>query len=227
MPKVSKEYIENKKNEILDSALKVALRKPVYEVSMRDIISESGFSQGGIYRYFSNIDDILVELINREFIEYDVENDIRNIINSDRNPENVVLELLLVWKKIVLDSIIGVGKIYYETCTMYINDKKRLENHLRKCNLSKNSGYIEKESFAYIVKKIEDGYFSPKLSQEDIFTFIATSFDGITRDLIFFKVYNYGEMLDYNIDMDGEKLIRNLAVALVLLLGGDEKLLIK
>ena len=49
MPKVSDAYFEKKRNEILDAAYAVAMEKPVYTVSMRDIIQRSGLSQGGIY----------------------------------------------------------------------------------------------------------------------------------------------------------------------------------
>lgn len=38
-------------------------RKPVYSITMRDIITETGWSQGAIYRYFKNVHYILFELI--------------------------------------------------------------------------------------------------------------------------------------------------------------------
>lgn len=65
MPKVSQEYLDNKRNAIVSAALKVCKSKPLYQITMKDIIRESGVSQGGIYRYFKSIDEILVEVINR------------------------------------------------------------------------------------------------------------------------------------------------------------------
>ena len=65
MPKVDKSYFEKKKNKILEAAFSVCMKKPVYSVTMSDIISETGLSQGGVYKYFSNIDDIFIALTNK------------------------------------------------------------------------------------------------------------------------------------------------------------------
>lgn len=46
MPKVKDEYLENKRNQILDAAFAVCKRKPVYDVAMTDIVTETGMSQG-------------------------------------------------------------------------------------------------------------------------------------------------------------------------------------
>ena len=46
MPKVKNEYLENKRNQILDAAFAVCKRKPAYDITMTDIVSETGMSQG-------------------------------------------------------------------------------------------------------------------------------------------------------------------------------------
>ena len=56
MPKVNQEYFENKRKIILEAAMRVFQRKPAYSVTMKDIVKESGLSQGGVYKYYSNID---------------------------------------------------------------------------------------------------------------------------------------------------------------------------
>ena len=58
MPKVTQEYIDNKKKFIVDAAYQVCLRKPVEMVTMMDVIEETGLSQGGIYRFYKDLDDI-------------------------------------------------------------------------------------------------------------------------------------------------------------------------
>ena len=64
MPKVNQEYFENKRKIILEAAMKVFLKKPAYSVTMKDIIKEAELSQGGVYKYYSNIDDIVISLLN-------------------------------------------------------------------------------------------------------------------------------------------------------------------
>ena len=51
MPKVSEEYYKNKRKEIVDAAYRVCTRKPISSVEMKDIIEETGFSHGVVYRY--------------------------------------------------------------------------------------------------------------------------------------------------------------------------------
>lgn len=65
MPKVTNEYIEHKKECIIDAALEVCKYKTLSSVTMQDIINASGLSQGGIYHFYENIDVILGDLLNR------------------------------------------------------------------------------------------------------------------------------------------------------------------
>ena len=44
MPKVKNEYLENKRNQILDAAFAVCKRKPAYDITMTDIELEQRMS---------------------------------------------------------------------------------------------------------------------------------------------------------------------------------------
>ena len=63
MPKVSEEYYEKKRKEIIDAAYRVCVRKPITSVEMKDIIAETGFSHGVIYRYYKDLDEVLKDLV--------------------------------------------------------------------------------------------------------------------------------------------------------------------
>lgn len=63
MPKVTEEYIINKKKMITDAAYELCLQKTVSTVTMQDIIDKTGLSQGGIYRFYKDLDDILADMI--------------------------------------------------------------------------------------------------------------------------------------------------------------------
>ncbi len=52
-------------NAILDSARTVFCRKGFIGVTMKDIIDECGISRGGIYLYFSSVDDVYIAVMNR------------------------------------------------------------------------------------------------------------------------------------------------------------------
>ena len=63
MPKVTQEYFDNKRKKIVDCAYQVCLRKPVEMVTMMDVIEQTGLSQGGIYRFYKDLDEILADMI--------------------------------------------------------------------------------------------------------------------------------------------------------------------
>lgn len=221
MPKMSKDYFKQKRHKILDAAFIVCMKKPMHEVSMRDVISESGLSQGGIYRYFSNLDEILIELINQKSVECDVKTLVDAAILSDNVPEKVIGELFGVWENAILDSLVGVGKIFYETCLLYVNDQDRLKRFVYENRISLEEAYIKEKFFTFISQEISDGYFKPKLSIDDLLSFLITSFDGIVRDLIIIRHYP----IDNSPLLEKNRLIKSLCTAFVLLLGGNEKLI--
>ena len=223
MPKMGAEYFEKKRNEILDAALAVCMKKPLHEVSMRDVIAERGLSQGGIYRYYQNLDEVLIELINRESVLYDTKELVNAVVSSGNAPEKVIGEILGVWGKAVLDNLVGVGKIYYEISISYVNDKKRLSNFISKILFTSGESYLWTALFRFITEKISEGYFSPKLPLEDIIYFHATSIDGITRDLILHKHYQIP--MPFPGTLEKETLMNSYCIALVLLLGGNETMI--
>ena len=49
--------------------------------------------------------------------------------------------------------------------------------------------YLQKRTLEYIVSNIENGYFKPLASIQDIFEFIETSIDGIQRDIVLHQCY--------------------------------------
>ena len=63
MPKVTQEYLDAKRKEIIDAAYRVSLCKTMCTITMQDVINESGLSQGGIYRYYKDVDEILADMI--------------------------------------------------------------------------------------------------------------------------------------------------------------------
>lgn len=63
MPRVSDDYYDKKRKEIIDAAYRVCIRKPITSVVMKDVIAETGFSHGVVYKYYKDLDDILCDLV--------------------------------------------------------------------------------------------------------------------------------------------------------------------
>ncbi len=63
MPKVSEEYKEEKKNRILESALRCFGEKGYEATIIDDIVRESNLSKGAIYNYFNSKEEIYLQLL--------------------------------------------------------------------------------------------------------------------------------------------------------------------
>lgn len=59
MPRVSDEYLEHRRQQILDAARRCFARQGFHETSMQDVFRESGLSAGAVYRYFKGKEEII------------------------------------------------------------------------------------------------------------------------------------------------------------------------
>lgn len=62
MPRVSDEYLEQRRQQILDAARRCFARQGFHETSMQDVFRESGLSAGAVYRYFKGKDELIREI---------------------------------------------------------------------------------------------------------------------------------------------------------------------
>ncbi len=65
MPKVSPEYLESRRAEILDAAIVCFARDGFHHTTMKDIVRESGLSPGAIYNYFQSKEEIIESIAAR------------------------------------------------------------------------------------------------------------------------------------------------------------------
>lgn len=59
MPKVTEQYSEARRQEIIDAAYRCFARKGFHPTTMRDIFAEAGLSPGAVYHYFKSKDEII------------------------------------------------------------------------------------------------------------------------------------------------------------------------
>jgi len=59
MPRVSDEYLDGRRQQIMDAAFRCFARKGFHQTTMREIYTESGLSAGAIYHYFSSKEEII------------------------------------------------------------------------------------------------------------------------------------------------------------------------
>lgn len=62
MPKVSQEYRDARRAQILRAARQCFLRDGFHQTSMQDLFAESGLSSGAVYRYFASKDEVVLAI---------------------------------------------------------------------------------------------------------------------------------------------------------------------
>lgn len=218
MPKVKDGYLQEKRNEILSAAYEVCKRKPVYDVTMSDIVAETGMSQGGVYKYFNNIYSVFAALIDNANLKGNQIERIDEIMISDEKPEIKLEKLFSVSETYFSEMLISYNKILFEISTLSLQNPeigKRISEETT--TTTSVFGYLTHCVSELITKQVEIGYFKPIVPVVDVLTFIVSSFDGIIRDVTLNKCYNVKS--DGLPDFDEKSLIFCLYLSTTKLLG--------
>ncbi len=185
MPKVNEKYFVDKKNHIIDAAFRVCMKKPAYSVTMRDVVRECEISQGGIYRYFSDIDEIFVAMLNRYNDEINFGLDLQDIFQTKDEPIAVLQKIFAYMRSYFAKTSAHYGVLAYEINAIFLSDPERgiKISHCIKSN--KINEDFSKMLIQFIRDNVENGKFKPKITIEKIAILIVLSFQGIERTLTF------------------------------------------
>jgi AcrR family transcriptional regulator len=63
MPRVSETHLNQRRQQILDAALRCFAANGFHNTSMRDVIRQSGLSAGAVYNYFPGKDDLIAAAV--------------------------------------------------------------------------------------------------------------------------------------------------------------------
>ena len=217
MPKVNEEYFEVKKKEIINAAFEVCKRKPAYDVTMSDIVAETGLSQGGVYKYYNNIYSVYAALIDEANLVGDQKEKIDKIMASKFKPETKLKKLFAVSEDFFSEMLLSYNKILFELGTFCIQNPEYDKRINGETKVTPVFPYLASRVAELIVSETASGYFKPVLPVEDILNFLVSSFDGIIRDVTLNKCY--GIRTEDMSDPDEKKLINCLYISTLKLLG--------
>lgn len=192
LPKVKAEYFDIKRELICDAALRVCKTKPLYDITMKDVIRESGVSQGGIYRYFRNVDEILTAVMNRSLGEMDFKERVDEAV-SGKDLVKAVRDMFALLSEYMDNNITTLGKFHFEMIELVAHEPERMSLISEKNRHIENSQYFINALFDLIRGGVESGAFRPIIPLGDIFCFISISIDGITHDGVLHKCYGLPE----------------------------------
>lgn len=191
MPKVTDEYLAGKRNFILECTNKILREKPLYQITMRDIIKKAGFSQGVIYRYYANIDEIYIDLINKNPIPNLLEQRIDYLVSSEQTIKSVVSDCIVSIGEYIEELLKSIGgKTCFELLVTYAYDAEKRNVIFPKLQFKQSLEYAQNKIVEYLMQKIQQGVLQTSISVNSISMFTGISIDGIMQSVAMNTVEN-------------------------------------
>ena len=194
MPKVSEGYYEKKKQAIIDAAYRVCARKPITSVEMKDVIAETGFSHGVVYRYYQDLDDVLRDLVARINRENAMSEKLHAIIDGKKATEwkTVIREICDMLADYLKGGGADVLKISQYCDVLAMSDPGRVKAIAGKIGKEEASPLLELVPVlaAYLTEVIQKNALKPKHSVDEIIQFIIASYHGIQTGYVLSTCYD-------------------------------------
>ena len=221
MPKVSEEYYGKKRREIVDAAYRVCTRKPITSIDMKDIIAETGFSHGVIYRYYKDLDEVFKDLV----ITINSENKI-----DDRLDEILEKSDIKHWENTIYDICSMLADYMREVGTDMLKvsvygDMLAMSDPERAMRISSRLGKDEQSPLLYateavtefLTKAVKENKLKPATTVDEIIQFFIVNYHGIQSGYVLTECFKVKHIEGkYKLD----DMYRNLATAVVLMMGG-------
>lgn len=224
MPKVSEEYYEKKRREIIDAAYRVCARKPITSIDMKDIIAETGFSHGVIYRYYKDLDEVLKDLV----ITINSENRIGErlgeiLANADiKNWEQTIYDICRMLADYMREVGTDMLKVSIYGDMLAMSDPERAMNIAKRLGKDEQSPllYATEAMTEFLNKVVKENRLEPKTQVDQIIQFFIVNYHGIQSGYVLTECFK-AEHIEGKYKIDD--MYRNLATSVVLMMGGNAK----
>ncbi len=220
MPKVTQEYIENKKKLIVDAAYKVCLRKPVEMVTMMDVIEETGLSQGGIYRFYKDLEEILSDVIAGMRMNYNIIDEVERLFSAKEKLsfEEGVHKIFDILADVMEKHLMDIQKINFDLTVLAINEPERAEKIIGGIKGQSSFGYLSTVALPNLFKECEEKKYKLRDKPENIANFISSAYTGIEMNCILTACYK----APMGAHCKPRPLFETLAKSIIYLCGGKE-----
>lgn len=221
MPKGTEEYIQNKKKMIVRTAYDLCLQKTVSTVTMQDIIDATGLSQGGIYRFYKDIDEIFRDMLIDNRQKVTIKPQIDDIFaNVEATSIKVVLhQIFELLADFMTNELMGIVKINFELSVLSMNAPSRVEKILGGIDGTGNFEYLFMRVSQYIQQHILNGNLTPKISTEELLTYLTTTYNGIEMSCIINHCYKKLPLVEWYVP---KTQLKTLETTLYFLLGLED-----
>ena len=219
MPKVTQEYFDNKRKKIVDCAYNVCLRKPVEMVTISDVITETGLSQGGIYRFYKDLDEILSDMIARMRSDYDITGKLDAAV-ADKNVsfEETTRNICSVLGEAMDAHLMDIQKINFDLTVLAMNEPERAKKIIKGIKGKGNMEHLKNVIMPYLFEACAANKLNPKHDPKELYQFVLSAYVGIETNCILTACYGNGPKPE---SVDPKAMFDILATTIILLFGGD------
>lgn len=199
MPRVSDDYLNARRQEIIDAAHRVCLRKPVSVVTMSDIIAETGMAQGGIYRYFEDLDSIFSAMLADMRESFNIKDETDRIFDNAGNesPAETMKKIFGLLAAKMEDQLMDIQKINFDLSVMAINYPERTAKIMGGLKGEGNLEHLVNRSAELMGKALSEGTVNPRVPVKDIINYISSAYSGIQMNCIISACYRSSPMGGY------------------------------
>jgi AcrR family transcriptional regulator len=227
MARVSQDYYEKKRSEIMEAAYRVCIRKPITSVAMKDIIEEAGYSHGAIYKYYKDLDEVICDLMIRVNRQYSFDEDLKEIIGryGSAGWQNAIREICALLAEHMVRMGTDLVRMSLYCAVFTVSEPERTRQILEKAGEESISPLLDSVSTLkkYLEALIKECRLHPVRSADEIIRFIVTYYSGVEESYVLSEAGNDpGESVD---SVPGQ-LFSVLADALIPMLtgiGNDKK----
>lgn len=224
MPRVSEEYYENKRREIVDAAYRVCTRKPITSLEMKDIITETGYSHGAIYRYYKDLDEILKDLVITINANNRIDDRLEAILakaKPDKWEKTIyaICGMLADYMKEVGTDLLKVS-IYSDMLAMA--DPERAMNIASRLGKDEQSPllYATVATEKFLKDVIKENKLKPVSSVDEIIQFMIVNYHGIQTGYVLTECFKVPHVEG---KYKPEDMFEQLAKSVILMMGGKVK----
>ncbi len=220
MPKVTQEYIDNKKKFIVDAAYQVCLRKPVEMVTMTDVIEKTGLSQGGIYRFYKDLEEILSDVIAGMRLNYNIIDDMEQLFSAkeELSFEEGVHKICGILADVMEKHLMDIQKINFDLTVLAINEPERAEKIIGGIKGQSSFGYLAEVAIPNLFMESKKRKYKLRDKPENISNFISSAYTGIEMNCILTACYK----APMGAQCKPRPLFDTLAKSIIYLCGGEE-----
>jgi len=186
VPKVSPEYYENKRKEIIDAAMRVCSRKPVTSVEMKDVIAETGFSHGVIYRYYKDLDEVLHDLVITVNRRYRIDDRLIPLLDQSEDWKQTVRDVCSLLAEHMTEAGTDVLKLSIYSDMLAMSDPERAMAIAQKIGSDDQSPllYLVSGMSGFLQKATDANELKPAKPVDEIIQFMIASYHGIQTGFV-------------------------------------------